>query len=154
VNAHQRELDLPAAEAREALAEAAEACGAEWLADSRGGRLVLPVVFGLRRGVAAGRIEVVRLGETRSRLEWTLEESHLEVEKSSVAVLSLAVVPLVGSVVWPFWPALFPLVPFAAIFGLLAWWLVVSRLRHFGPEEFLAGLPGGEPPPAGNPPAP
>ena len=140
---HQRELELPADAARELIGEAAESCGGEWSAEGAGGRLVLPVVYGLRRGVAVGRVEVVRLGDARSRVEWSEEESHLRVERSSVAVLSIAVVPLVGSIVWPFWPALFPLVPFAAIFGLLAWWLVVSRLRHFGPEEFLAGLPAG-----------
>jgi len=144
VKSHARELELPAGDARIALAEAAEACAAGWQGDERGGRLALPVVFGLRRGVVVGRIEVVRLGDERTRLEWTLEESHLELEKSSVAVLSIAVVPLVAAVVSPFWPALFPLVPFAAIFGLVAWWLVVSRLRNFGPEEFLAGVDGRE----------
>jgi hypothetical protein len=140
VNRLERELDLPAAEARAALADAADALGGEWSPEGSGGRLVLPVVFGLRRGVAIGRVEVVRLGESRSRIEWTLEESRLHVERASVAVLSLAAVPLVGSIAWPFWPVLFPLVPFAAIFGLLAWWLVISRLRHFGPEELLRGL--------------
>lgn len=148
MNRHQLELELSADEAARALAEAAEDAGGEWTADARGGHLVLPVIFGLRRGVAIGRIDLVRLGDQRSRLEWTLDESRLEVDRRSVAVLSLAAVPLVGSIAWPFWPALFPLVPFAAIFGLLAWWLVVSRLRSFGPEEFLAAVARPAPPAA------
>ena len=32
------------------------------------------------------------------------------------------------------------LAPLAAVLGLLAWWLVVARLRSSGPEEFFAAL--------------
>jgi Flp pilus assembly protein TadB len=100
----------------------------------------LPVLFGLRRGVAVGRVEIVRLGDERSRLVWALEESHLEVHKSAVAVLSFAAVPLVATVAWPFHPPLMALLPFAAVAGLAAWWLVVSRLRSRGPHEFFEAI--------------
>jgi len=69
-----------------------------------------------------------------------LEESHLAVHAGSVVVLSIAVVPALGALAWPFWPPLLALAPLAAVLGLLAWWLVVARLRSSGPEEFFAAL--------------
>lgn len=133
-------LEISLAEARRAVSEAAEGWGAEWRAGIDGGELVLPVVYGLRHGFERGRIRLVREKDERTRVEWTLEESLLEVRRPAVAVLVLAAVPLVGTLGWPFWPHLLPLVPFAAVMGLLAWWLVVSRLKTSGPEEFLEAL--------------
>lgn len=134
------DLDRPLAEVRAALAETAEAWDAAWTPGIDGGRIELPVVFGLRRGVIEGALELTRLGAERTRVTFTPEASRLTVERAAVAVLSFAAVPLVITIAWPFWPALFPLVPFAAVTGLIAWWLVVSRLRSRGPEEFLAAL--------------
>ncbi|MCM2269190.1 MAG: hypothetical protein NDJ75_03745 [Thermoanaerobaculia bacterium] len=145
-----RELDNPVGEVAAALAAIAEAWEAEWTPAPAGGRLALPVVHGLRRGVESGEVRLTPLGAARCRLDWTLGDSRLVVDRSSVAVLSFAAVPLVVTVAWPFWPALFALVPFAAVTGLLAWWLVVSRLRSRGPEEFFAELARAlAPPPAG-----
>jgi hypothetical protein len=140
---HELDLDRPLAEVADAVADLAEAWGAEWAPERGGGRLRLPVVHGLRRGVEAGAVTLTRLGEARTRLAWSRESSALAVERASVAVLSFAAVPLVVTIVWPFWPALFPLVPFAAVTGLVAWWLVISRLRPRGPEEFFAELARG-----------
>jgi len=137
---HGLELELPPEAAAERLAEAAESVGGEWSATPGGGRLTLPVVYGLRRGHVVAQVELSPASGEGTHLAWSLEESHLVVERSSVVVLSIAVVPLVVTIAWPFWPALFPLVPIAAIFGLVAWWLVVSRLRTHGPEEFFAGF--------------
>jgi len=134
------ELDRPVAAVAAALAEVTAGWGGEWTPHAGGGRLALPVVHGLRRGVELGDVALARLGEARTRLVWTPEASHLHVERRSVAVLSFAAVPLVVTIAWPFWPALFPLVPFAAVTGLVAWWLVVSRLRPRGPEEFFADV--------------
>jgi hypothetical protein len=144
VSRHERELDLAVAPLAERLAELADAWAGEWTPEKSGGRLALPVVFGLRRGELAGRVELTALGAERSRLVWTIDRSELAVDRASVAILVLALVPTLGSLLWPFFPALFALVPYAAVFGLLAWWLVVSRLRSQGPEEFLAALAKGE----------
>ena len=141
---HERELDLAVAPLRERLAELAEAWAGEWTPEGAGGRLALPVVFGLRRGELAGRVELTALGAGRSRLLWTIDRSELAVDRASVAILVLALLPTLGSLLWPFFPTLFALVPYAAVFGLLAWWLVVSRLRSQGPEEFLAALAKGD----------
>jgi hypothetical protein len=140
---YEVELARRPAEAAEAIARAAEEWGGEWTATAEGGRLALPVVFGLRRGAAVGRVEIVGLGSARARVTWTLEESHLEVHRGSVAVLSIAAVPALGALAWPFWPPLLALAPLAAVLGFLAWWLVVARLRSSGPEEFFSSL---EPP--------
>lgn len=153
--ARELELDAPPAEVGAALAELAAAWDADWTPAAGGGQLALPVVHGLRRGVETGDVRLMRLGERRTRLAWTLAASRLAVDRGSVAVLSFAAVPLVVTVAWPFWPALFALVPFAAVTGLVAWWLVVSRLRSRGPEEFFAELArelaAAAPPPPGNP---
>lgn len=146
---HQVELDCAPAAAADAVARAAEDWGAEWSPGAAGGRLVLPVVFGLRRGVAVGRLDIARVG-ARSRLTWELEESHLEVHRAAVAVLGFAALALLVAMAWPFHPPLLALLPFAAVTGFLAWWLVVSRLKTSGPEEFLSTLapPGGRDDPA------
>jgi len=141
---HELELGSRPETVAGGISEAAESTGAEWSPTPEGGRLSLPVVYGLRRGKVVVRVELSPLGEQRTRLAWSVEESHLAVERSAVAVLSIAVVPLVVTIAWPFWPALFPLVPIAAIFGLIAWWLVISRLRTHGPEEFFAALAASE----------
>ncbi|HSM14695.1 MAG TPA: hypothetical protein VLA66_11570 [Thermoanaerobaculia bacterium] len=137
---HEREIGQGAAATRATVGRLAAEWGAEWTPAGDGGRLALPVVFGLRRGVAVGRLEVAPLGVDRCRVAWELEESHLEVHRGSVVVLSLAAVPLVAVLGWPLWPPLLALAPLAAVLGLLAWWLVVSRLRSSGPEDFLAAL--------------
>jgi hypothetical protein len=126
--------------ARRAIAEVAEVWEAEWREEIDGGRLRLPVVHGLRRGTESGLLRLRRESAELTRIEWTLEQSELEVQRPAVAILVFAAVPLVGTLVWPFWPGLLPLVPFAAISGLIAWWLVISRLRHRGPEEFLSDV--------------
>jgi len=138
---HEVELEMTPAAAAAEIAAAAEQHDGLWEATSASeGRLTLPVVYGLRHGVAVGRVELVRLGDTRTRLSWHEEESHLQIHRSGVAILSFAAIPLVITVAWPFYPPLFVLVPFAAVSGLLAWWLVVSRLRTSGPHEFFEAL--------------
>jgi hypothetical protein len=139
---HEVRVALTLADLPQAMSEAAEAWGAEWIRDDSGrdgGRLVLPVVFGLRRGVLVGRVDIEPAGEG-TRVVWTLEESHLELQRASVAVLAFAVLALLPALAWPFHLKLLALLPFAAVMGLLAWWLVLSRLETSGPEEFFATL--------------
>jgi hypothetical protein len=140
MNRDQLELELAPTAAATALAEAAADVDARWEPGARGGRLTLPVVYGLRHGVAVVDVELERLSATRTRLVWQEAESRLQVHRSAVAILSFAVVPLVVTVAWPFYLPLFALVPFAAVTGLVAWWLVVSRLRSSGPREFFEAL--------------
>jgi len=133
---HEIEVGLDPEAASAAVARAAEDWGAEWTPERGGGRLVLPVVFGLRRGVAVGRVDIAP-DSGGSRLTWRLESSELELHHAAVGLLTLSAVVLVAASAWPFHPPLLALMPFAAVVGLLAWWLVVSRLRNSGPEDFL-----------------
>lgn len=155
MNHYERRTDLALADLPEAIAHTAEDWGAEWQVDEVasarpvGGRLVLPVVFGLRRGVMAGRVEFEPAGDG-TLLSWRLEESHLAIQRSAVVLLGLTVVAILPALAWPFVPRLFALMPFAAVMALLAWWLVLSRLETSGPEEFFAAI--SSPPPTGDAP--
>jgi hypothetical protein len=144
---HSAEVPVTISEAPAAIAAAAEAWGAEWQSDAgdrQRGRLALPVVFGLRRGVLVGNVAIEPAGDG-ARLTWELEESHLELQRSAVALLALALALLLPALAWPFHPPLLTLLPLAAVTGLAAWWLVISRLRNSGPEEFF-GTVGGDGP--------
>jgi hypothetical protein len=150
LNRHEVKVDLPVVDLSAALTAAAESWGAEWTADSAprdGGRLVLPVVFGLRRGVLVGRVDFEPSGDG-SRLVWQLEESHLELQRASVGFLAFTVLTLLPALAWPFNPRLLALLPFALVMGLLAWWLILSRLETSGPEEFFATVAAAELSPA------
>ena len=147
---HEIEVGLDPEAASAAVARVAEDWGAQWSPEGGGGRLVLPVVFGLRRGVAVGRLDIVP-GAGGSRLTWRLESSELELHTSAVGLLTLSAIVLVAASAWPFHPPLLALMPFAAVVGLLAWWLVVSRLRNSGPEDFLAVVAGDREPSGGKP---
>lgn len=132
-------MPVAISEAPAALAAAAEAWGAEWTGGRDGGKLILPVVFGLRQGVMIGRVAIEAHGDG-SRLTWELEESHLALRRAEVALLALTLLLLLPALAWPFAPRLLALLPIAAVTGLLAWWLVISRLRNSGPEEFFGTL--------------
>ena len=125
------DFDLPGPPAAflAALAAAVEAWGGEWQADDDGGggQLALPVVFGLKRGVQVGRIDVAAT-PAGTHLHWRCEASHLEVHRAAVAILGLAAVALLPALAWPFHPPLMALLPFAAVTGLIAWWAVISKL--------------------------
>jgi hypothetical protein len=49
----------------------------------------------------------------------------------------VAIAGAVLTMLWPFFPQLLPLAPFGAILALGGWFLVLSRLRNSGPDEFL-----------------
>jgi len=108
------------------------------------------VIHGLRRGLIAGPVQV-EPAASGSRIVFRPEESDLSVQAAPVIVLLLAVVGAALATLWPFFPHILPLAPFGAILALGGWFLVLSRLRTSGAEEFL-GTVGVEaeagPPPA------
>lgn len=148
---HEIDLSEPPDLVMAAVARAAEAWGAELERQGQetGGRLHLPFVAGLRRGLVSGPLSVEPIPEG-SRVVFRAEESAQYVHSSSVVVLLIAAVGALLTVIWPFYPELLPVAPFGAILALGGWFLVVSRLRSSGPEEFLAAVAaetGGAPPP-------
>lgn len=138
---HSVEVPADLRDSLEALAEVANAWGADWQPEGEpghgtGGRLIMPVLAGIRRGVAAGRIQSHPQGAS-TRLVYAVEHLDLHLNHASVGVLLLAAMGGLLTVVWPFFPQLLPVAPFGALLALGGWFLVVSQLQNSGPRELL-----------------
>jgi hypothetical protein len=140
----ERSVALPVAPeaALAALGEAAGIWNADLDRDSTGGRIRLPVIAGLRRGVLTARVTVEPLEPDGdgSRLLFREEGRKDALHIQAVIVLLVAVIGAALTVIWPFYPNLLPLAPFGALLALGGWFLVISRLRTSGPEEFLEAV--------------
>lgn len=142
---HVIDLDMSPEQALSSLKQTAEDWGAQiqpgedGAVEMTGSRLHLPVVAGIRRGLVSGPIEV-QPAEGGSRLVFRPEQSAYYVQTPSVMILILSVAGAVLTVLWPFYPQLMPVAPFGAIMALGGWFLVVSRLRTSGPDEFLTAV--------------
>lgn len=143
VSQHRVELEVTPAAALESLAAAADLWGASWQPESAGGTLRLPVVRGLWRGVEQCHVAVepTRSGST---VELTVEERWLQVNRSAVVVLLFGGAGGLTVALWPFFPELMPLLPVAVVLALVAWLLVVARLRSSDPGDFLKLVAGFE----------
>jgi hypothetical protein len=120
-----------------ALRRAADDWGAELRREGGEQWLHLPVVHGLRRGRVSGPVRVDPLPEEGARIVFSPVESDLYTQTSSVLVLLMAIAGALLTLLWPFFPRLLPVSPFGAILALGGWFLVLSRLRTSGPDEFL-----------------
>jgi len=136
---HSIDLHLAPEEAVSAVQKTAEDWGAEFQRIGSGGQLHLPVLAGLRRGLMSGGIEV-RPEAGGSRVVFRPERSDYHVQGSAVMVLLVAVSGAILTVLWPFFPHLLSVAPFGAILALGGWFLVISRLRTSGPDEFLEAV--------------
>lgn len=161
VEVHGTRLATTPQRAAAAVDEAARAWGAEWEPDDdgAGGRLVLPVLAGLRRGVLRGRVNLYPEDggedpgpEPATRFVFAAHERREHLHGAAVVVLLLSAAGALLTVVWPFFPGLLPVAPFGALLALGGWFLVITRLRSSGPGEFLellaemaGGKDGGEP---------
>jgi hypothetical protein len=143
---HVIELPDPPEAALSAVARAAEMWGGEFERQGGGGRLHLPVLAGLRRGFVAGPLQVEPIAEG-SRLVFRPEDQDHYLHTPSLVILLISVAGALLTVLWPFYPRLLPLAPFGVLLALGGWFLVLTRLRTSGPDEFLemaAGLLGEE----------
>ena len=134
---HRREIPAGADAALEAVEEAAEAWGAAWTREGTGGDLALPILAGLHRGWVRARVSSEPAGAERTALRLSVVERHEGIHVPAVFILLLSAAGALLVALWPFVPRLLPLVPFGALLALGGWFLVVSRLRSSGPEEFL-----------------
>lgn len=139
---HRREIPADGDAALEAVDEAAEAWGAAWTREGAGGDLALPILAGLHRGWVRARLVAEPVaaepaGAARTVLRLSVVERHEGVHVPAVFILLVSAAGAVLVVLWPFFPRLLPLAPFGALLALGGWFLVVSRLRSSGPEEFL-----------------
>jgi len=136
---HAIELELSPEKALSAVSRTAEDWGAEFQRDGSGGRLNLPVVAGIRRGLVTGAVEI-RPAAEGSRVVFRPETSIYYVQTAAVMILLVAVAGALLTLAWPFFPELLPVAPFGALLALGGWFLVVSRLRTSGPDEFLVAV--------------
>ena len=139
VTEHAIELEVSPQEALGAVGRTADLWGAEFQPGISGGQLHLPVVAGLRRGLVSGALEV-QPARPGSRVVFRPERSDYYVQTSSVMVLLLAAAGALLTLLWPFYPKLLAVAPFGAILALGGWFLVISRLRNSGPDDFLAAV--------------
>jgi hypothetical protein len=136
---HAIDLEISPEEALAAVRRTAEDWGAEFQGQDSASQLHLPVVAGIRRGLVTGTVEV-QPAQGGSRVVFRPETSVYYVQTSAVMILLLAAAGGVLTFVWPFFPKLMPVAPFGALLALGGWFLVVSRLRTSGPDEFLAAV--------------
>ena len=94
-----------------AVAAAAADWGAEWTPGVAGGRLYLPVVAGLRRGVLGGQVEVRAGAGGATRLTLVAETTHWRVHRSAAAVLVLGAAGALPVLLWPLSSELLALAP-------------------------------------------
>jgi hypothetical protein len=122
-----------------AVVSTVEEWSGEWTPAGDGGELRLPVEAGLRRGFVRGRVSA---SATSGGGELALEivEERWWVHRVAVALLLGAAVPAMAGVLWPFVPAVAPLVPLGLVLGAAAWLAILARLRHRGPAEFLSDV--------------
>jgi hypothetical protein len=133
---HAIELACEPQAALAAATRAASDWGAELAPAAGGSRLRLPVTAGLRHGWMEGTLTAEPLPEG-SRLSFRVEQSGYTLQAGPVAVLVVGALGGLTLVLWPLYPPLLRLAPFGLVLALAAWFLVLSRLRVSGPEEFL-----------------
>lgn len=119
-----------------AVEDATEIWGAAWQPENQGGRLSLPVVQGLRQGVLTGSLHTVP-SERGTSVRLEIEESHFAINKSAAGVLLLGGLGGLTLVLWPLSPKILQLAPIGAVLAIVAWLLVVSRLRYSDAGDFL-----------------
>lgn len=124
-----------------AVASTVEDWSGEWTPAGDGGELRLPVEAGLRRGFVRGRVSA-KAASGGSELALEIVEERWWVHRVAVALLLGAAIPAMAGVLWPFVPAVAPLVPLGLVLGAAAWLAILARLRHRGPAQFLSDLEG------------
>ena len=58
----------------------------------------------------------------------------------AVVILLFGTAGALATMLWPFYPRLLGLAPLGIVLSLAAWFLVASRLRSSGLEEFFAAV--------------
>ncbi len=99
----------------------------------------MPATPGRRRRPIQGRITVERR-DGGSRALLIVSDSQWVVNRTGVGILLSGALGGLVLILLPFFPDLLQLMPIAVMLSLAAWFLVVSRLRSSGPEEFLEAL--------------
>jgi hypothetical protein len=136
------EIEAPAETIHQALSFVAEGWGGQWKDEGPGGELWIPVNAGLRRGFWHGTVDIEPLpadtGASRLRVEQ--KDQQMQVNRGAAMILLFGAVGGVVAALWPFFPVLVQLGPFALVLAIAAWLLVSSRIRNSGLEEFFEAV--------------
>lgn len=104
-------------------------------------KLVLPVQAGLREGALLVDITALPLGDrSRTRLVFSVEREDYRLRRGSLLILGLGLLGALLIVALPLMPRLVGLLPMAFAFLILAWFLVLARVRYQGLREFTSKL--------------
>ena len=142
----RRDFEVAPEELLAAVEASAGDWGAAWTpavsdgAGTAGGRLVLPALAGLRRGLLTADLVVSGRGAGASAVEARVVEEFWKLNLAAVMVLLMSAAGAAVTFLWPFYPRLLPALPVGALIAISGWFLVVNRLRTSGVEEFLEGV--------------
>ena len=131
------EMERSPAAGRELVREAVLGWGGSW--DEASGALELPLLAGVRRGVARGTLTIEE-HERGCRAVLSVHEETFSLRGDAVVVLCVSAAGALSTVVWPVVPALLPFVPFGVVLALAGWFLVISRLVTNRPEDVFETL--------------
>ncbi len=133
-------LKLSPSAALKSLDTLSERWGGGWKGEGPdGGRLVIPVLAGLRRGYVGYAVSA-RSESRGTHLDFVEEESDLKVHRPTLIVLLIAACAGLSTLVMPFVPKLLPLLPPAVVLCIATWLFIVARLRNSGLDEFMQDL--------------
>lgn len=146
---HSREHSIDLELARDEALDWLEQLVATWAGDLRrvdaheaeasDAKLVLPVQAGLREGALLVDVTALALGDgSRTRLLFRVERSEYRLRRASLLILTGGLLSAVLIVLMPLIPRLVGLLPMAFAFMILAWFLVLARVRYRGLPEFVA----------------
>lgn len=123
-----------------AVSAMADEWGGEWRGEGHGGRLYLPVVAGLRRGLLEAQVEARSSSRDGTLLTLRGDVEHWRVHRSAAGILVMGALGALPVILWPLGPRFLALAPVGLVFMFLAWFMVVSRLRTAGGAEFLEAV--------------
>ena len=119
------------------LEELAENWGGSF--EAKKGRLELPVQAGLRSGVVIAEVEAL-VSREGSKLRIKILEEHYLLDRVATGSLGIAAVAAIATLVLPFFPRAWVLLPPALVIAIASWLFIVARLKSRGLEDFLDEL--------------
>lgn len=119
------------------LEEQAERWGGNF--DAKTGRLELPLQAGLRSGGLVAEVEAL-VSRDGSKLRIKIQEEHYLLDRSATFLLTIAAVGAIATLVLPFFPRFWLLLPPALVLAIAAWLFIVARLKSRNLDDFLDEL--------------